>query len=216
MSYADDALAVLGHHCLWLSGVQHNDISVKNLMYDRREGNCGVLNDYNLAHLDGQPQPSGSERTGTMPFMALDLLADEAMDGKVERLYCHDCESFAWVLLLICCRYEDGKEIQNAPLSELNTHDYKQCFKEKYVMSGGILDRITATRSYESFWPTARQLLAWPLSFRSARYSYPNRDTSEPDINEVVDIYSKSLEKAGFEGMLSDLAVDTTKGNKIL
>ncbi|KAH9990115.1 hypothetical protein BJV77DRAFT_919392, partial [Russula vinacea] len=122
------------HYRLWLGGVQHNDISVKNLMYDRHEGNCGILNDYDLAHLDGQPRPSGFECTGTMPFMALDLLTDDAMDGKVERLYRHDCESFAWVLLWICCRYEGGKETRNAPLSELNTHDYKQCFEKKSAL----------------------------------------------------------------------------------
>jgi hypothetical protein len=68
----------------------------------------GILNDYNLAHWATQRRPTGMEHTGTRLFMVLDLLTDEAWDGKVERLYCHDCESFVWVLLWVCCHYKGG------------------------------------------------------------------------------------------------------------
>ena len=54
-----------------------------------------------IAHLRGEPRPSGTECTGTVPFMALDLLAEDAWDGKVRRLYRHDCELLAWVLLFV-------------------------------------------------------------------------------------------------------------------
>jgi hypothetical protein len=50
LSHAD-APAVLGHYHLWLGGVEHNDISVKNLMYDKFNEDRGILNDYDLAHL---------------------------------------------------------------------------------------------------------------------------------------------------------------------
>jgi hypothetical protein len=78
-------------------------------MYDKTNTR-GVLNDYDFAHWTTQCRPTGMERTGTRPFMALDLLTDAAWDGKIERLYRHDCESFAWVLLWVCCRYEGGKQ----------------------------------------------------------------------------------------------------------
>ena len=87
-------------------------------MYDKVNEDRGIFNDFDLAHLRGEPRSSGTERTGTMPFLALDLLTK---DGKLKRLYRHDCESFAWVLLRICCRFEDGEEIHEAPLSELIT-----------------------------------------------------------------------------------------------
>ncbi|KAF8881762.1 hypothetical protein BD779DRAFT_1473240 [Infundibulicybe gibba] len=58
--------------------------------------NCGILNDLDLAQLRGRLPPSGTERTGTMPFMALDLLRGPAWHGHVEREYRHDAESFAW------------------------------------------------------------------------------------------------------------------------
>jgi len=66
--------------------------------------------------------------------LGLDLLTDDAWEGKVERLYRHDCESFARVLLWICCRYQDGKEINNPPVDEFTTGDHNQCFKEKYTI----------------------------------------------------------------------------------
>jgi len=72
-------------HChLWVGGVKHNDISVKNLMYDKLNDDHGVLNDYDLSHLQGTQRPSGTERTGTKPFMALDLLTDDSWAGLVQ------------------------------------------------------------------------------------------------------------------------------------
>jgi len=57
-------------------------------------------------------------------FMALDLLTEEAWNGHVERLYRHDCESFAWVLLWICCRYHNGKVINDPPLKRFITDSF--------------------------------------------------------------------------------------------
>jgi Fungal protein kinase len=150
--------AVLGHHHLWVGGVAHNDVSVKNLMYDKLNEDCGILNDYDLAHLKGKPRPSGIERTGTMPFMALDLLTKDAWDGKIERRYRHDCESFVWVLLWICCRYDNGKEISNAPLSEFMTHSYNQCFESKLAILSK-LQTTTATASYKGSWDAMVRLV---------------------------------------------------------
>jgi hypothetical protein len=43
---------------------------------NKHNGGHGIVNDFDLSHLSGQPQPSGNEHTGTMPIMALDLLTD--------------------------------------------------------------------------------------------------------------------------------------------
>jgi hypothetical protein len=159
-------LAVLGHYHLWVGGVEHNDISVKNLMYDKHNEDRGILNDYDLAHLRGQPRPKGNERTGTMPFMALDLLTDLTWKGKVKRIYRHDCESFAWVLFWICCRYDNGEEISNPPLNQLITHDYEQCFERKYTIFAK-LPALVPTKSYKQFWVAAKHLLNVHLKLRT-------------------------------------------------
>jgi len=58
----------------------------------------GVLNDWDLSYyrpLSGcKGHVAAGERTGTLPFMPLDLLSDEAWKGNVQRLYRHDLEGF--------------------------------------------------------------------------------------------------------------------------
>src|SRR5277367_4773944 len=130
-SLISELLLLLGHRYLWKGGIEHNDISVSNLMYDKANNCTGVLNDFDLAHVRGNDRPSGTEQTGTMPFMALDLLTEGARAGKVERLYRHDCESFAWVLLWICSRYDNGAEIEDPPFDDFITSDFKQCYEKK-------------------------------------------------------------------------------------
>jgi hypothetical protein len=187
---------MLGHYHLWVGGVEHNDISAKNLMYDKCNEDRGVLNDYDLSHLDGQPRPSGTERTGTMPFMALDLLTDKAWDGKITRLYRHDCESFAWVLLWICCRFEDGKEIPNPPLGQFITESYRRCSHEKNAILYE-LESVTATSSYESFWFGVVELVK---AFAKRRFAQAmaSGQLPEPTTEEIVQEIQKLLEQNGF------------------
>jgi Fungal protein kinase len=189
---------VLGHYQLWLGGVEHNDISVNNLMYDKLNEDRGILNDYDLAHLNGRPRPSGTERTGTMPFMALDLLTDEAWKGMITRLYRHDCESFAWVLLWICCRYDGGKEIPNPPLGEFITHDYKQCFEKKHTIISR-LENIAPTPSYDGLRGAMIGLISLFLRQRIDREFEVIQRTSpnEPAIHEMVKSCRTAMEGTG-------------------
>lgn len=186
---------VLGHYCLWVGGVEHNDISAKNLMYDKDNNDRGILNDYDLAHLNGRPRPSGTDRTGTIPFMALDLLTNDAWDGKVERLYRHDCESFAWVLLWICCRYENGKEISDAPLGQFITSNYNQCHKEKYSILAQ-LKQIKPTTSYVKFWPASVALIR-EFVMKRVLIDLHDEKPAEPTNDEVVQRCRTALEEKG-------------------
>lgn len=68
---------------------------------------------------------------GTMPFMALVLLEDEALCGQVRHLYEHDAESFVWVLLWLCVRYENGKLRNDPPLNAWLGISARQCWAEK-------------------------------------------------------------------------------------
>jgi Fungal protein kinase len=195
-----NALAVLGHYHLWHGGVEHNDISVSNLMYDKANEDRGILNDFDLAHVKWGRRPSGTERTGTMPFMALDLLTKDAWDGKVKRLYRHDCESFAWVLLWICCRFEDGKEIHEAPLSNFITDDFEVCYVEKLGYHRGIVP----TTSYESYWRTVVALVSWSLrrhNNNAERRILGEEPEEEQAVDEVFAIYRKILEEGDFEDL---------------
>ena len=85
-------------------------------MYKRQEDGTivGVLIDFQSAVLNGS-QSTNTERTGTMPFMALDILESIAADTHQSHLYRDDAESFLWVTNWVCGTYESGIERQDAP-----------------------------------------------------------------------------------------------------
>ncbi|KAG2341860.1 hypothetical protein BDR05DRAFT_1060724 [Suillus weaverae] len=125
---------ILCHLTLWKEGVYHRDISPANLMWYRKNGKLiGVLNDYDLSSLANAVGPQGNERTGTVPFMALDLLTPEAQRGEVKHLYRHDLESFMWCFIWVCLRYREGVLLpaKLRPLDDWATLDAVACGKEK-------------------------------------------------------------------------------------
>ena len=145
-----------GHRILWINGILHRDISPSNLMVYKNANNewIGVLNDYDLSSTQ-QDGPSGNERTGTIPFMAIDLLEDEAIEGKVQHLYQHDAESLIWVLAWVCLRYEDGKLRSNRPLDEWLKVDAKQCREKKNDFLNSGRRKAQPSPSHEAAWDIA-------------------------------------------------------------
>ncbi|KAI6116675.1 hypothetical protein EV401DRAFT_1806272, partial [Pisolithus croceorrhizus] len=97
-----------GHPILWKNGVYHRDISPSNLMFKRTSDGkiMGVLNDFDLASIeDGLTR---TECTGTVPFMALELLDPEGSCGQTNHLYEYVAESFIWILIWMTLRYDNG------------------------------------------------------------------------------------------------------------
>ncbi|KAJ2912893.1 hypothetical protein MD484_g7522, partial [Candolleomyces efflorescens] len=94
------------HYLLWQLGIAHSDVSLWNLMV-RTSSDAdgvtplGVLNDFDLAAImePGAESPSkaGLERTGTKPFMAVDLLMKPS--EMIKHLYAHDLESMIWCMV---------------------------------------------------------------------------------------------------------------------
>jgi hypothetical protein len=81
----------------------HRDISVSNLMFRRQSGSgrvFGVLNDFDLAVHVPVTEASSHQRTGTTPYMAIDLL--ETSPPPVH-LYRHDLESLVYVMFTVAC-----------------------------------------------------------------------------------------------------------------
>ena len=74
----------------------------------------GVLNDLDLAVDADVKSASSKQRTGTKPFMAIDLLRP---DPPVH-MYRHDLESMFYVVVWITSRFHNGDEILDPPLQE--------------------------------------------------------------------------------------------------
>lgn len=70
---------------------------------------CGVITDFDLAAIQWLPMVPGTDRTGTIPYMALDLLCQEYWDGGVKRYYHHELEAFIWILVFVFFCFKDHK-----------------------------------------------------------------------------------------------------------
>ncbi|KAG1903595.1 uncharacterized protein F5891DRAFT_1210137 [Suillus fuscotomentosus] len=131
------------HLTLWKEGVYHRDVSPGNLMwYWKDKKRIGVLNDYDISSLANDQGPRGNERTGTVPFMARELLTEDGQRGKVKHLYRHDVESFMWVFTWICLRYREGVLLSRRlrPFDEWATLGAVACGEKKLV----FLNNMTA------------------------------------------------------------------------
>jgi len=124
------------HYRLWLHGVEHGDISLSNFLWDSKT-KMVKLNDFDLARLRNNNVILGHTRTGTMPFMAFDLLCPEGLEGCIPRLYRHDAESFLWVLFWVLANYRDGKKVYRH-FDSFNAPTYDQCYVNKLAFLTGV------------------------------------------------------------------------------
>ncbi|KAG1901817.1 uncharacterized protein F5891DRAFT_1277565 [Suillus fuscotomentosus] len=160
------------HRALWKRGVLHRDVSPSNLMVYRLRGQfIGVLNDYDLSSFkrDG---PRGLERTGTLPFMAADLLTPDAMAGKVEHVYAHDAESLIWVLTWVCLRYEGGNLLsKNRPLEEWLKVDASLCQARKAQFWSIEIRNVCPSTSHAESWDLVKNCL-WAVQSLYTPFEY--------------------------------------------
>ncbi|KAG1876129.1 hypothetical protein C8R48DRAFT_690769 [Suillus tomentosus] len=136
---------ILCHLILWKEGVYHRNVSPGNMMWYRKNGKLiSVLNDYDLSSLANALGPQGNERTGTVPFMALDLLTKEGQQGKVKHLYRYDLESFMWVFAWIFLRYRQGVLLPRRlrPLDQWATLDAIACGEKKSAFLTGFINYL--------------------------------------------------------------------------
>jgi hypothetical protein len=90
--------------------VLHRDLSINNLMCDKKPTrHIGILSDWDLASLIDELNaviPSNAQhRTGTIPFMSISLL-----NGSPPHKYCHDLESFFYILVWAAVHFDLRKK----------------------------------------------------------------------------------------------------------
>ncbi|CAE6481567.1 unnamed protein product [Rhizoctonia solani] len=95
---------VNAHYALFKRSILHCDISIGNLMYDPKTQEPYLIDADLGKKVDKLGSPSSNHRTGTLPFMAMDLL----VQVPPPHLYRHDLESFFYVLVWICAEDHHG------------------------------------------------------------------------------------------------------------
>jgi hypothetical protein len=129
--------AIKAHRSLYLTGkILHRGISENNIIItdpEKADGFTGMLIDLDLAKEVGTDPSGARHKTGTMEFMAIEVLR------QIDHTYRHDLESFFYVLLWICARrtwdseFECNKKHrpQKSILQNWYTGSYKEIARSK-------------------------------------------------------------------------------------
>ncbi|OJD20958.1 hypothetical protein ACJ73_07703 [Blastomyces percursus] len=110
--------AIQAHRSLYLDGnILHRDISENNIIITdpgKADGHSGMLIDLDLAKEVGSGRSGARHQTGTMEFMAIEVLLN------IDHTYRHDLESFFYVLIWQCARHGWDKLKQLRALYQLH------------------------------------------------------------------------------------------------
>ena len=99
----------------------------------------GDLNDWGLATVLASSATQNTDCTGTIPFMALQLLEGEC----VAHMFRHDAESFIWLFLWLCgCSDGSKREVLVSPYNVWRKLDILTCKVER----GASLAKVTLER----------------------------------------------------------------------
>ena len=144
-------------------------------MYDCEGDNVvGVLNYWDLATVFSSSTTPNTDRTGTIPFMALQLLSGK----RVVPMFRHDVESFFWLFLWVCgCPDGSRREVLVAPYKVWRKLDMHACKIERgSFLSAVNLDDLNVSEHHATNGLSCL-FRAWLLQQLSA-YTWNNAPTS--------------------------------------
>lgn len=183
----------------------------------------GVLNDFDLARFADQTGPSGHDNTGTLPFMALDLLSYTGTHGGIPRRYRHDAEAFAWTLIYLCLVTVKDKKGGNFTISP---NPLPRWFENPgdslYAKKGLEFDRHDDSRTrfaYPKAWNAAKALHSfwvrrYDQQFPKVNYRghegierlFRNQTSNPPATATTVQPYEEPADETIFAGAISAFA----------
>ncbi len=148
---------------MWTNGFEHGDLSVKNIMYRKRETGqvVGVLNDWDLATRRGGTRREvlggGTHRTGTTPFAALRLFDKPIREPY--RLYVYDLESAAW--LLPYATLDPNHPDNQALLLGWHDRDHTVATRTSFLVNG---EKYKPRQGFEDLYLFALRFMRWFMS----------------------------------------------------
>jgi hypothetical protein len=172
------------------------------MMYDS-ELECGVLTDFDSSILQWEPRIIGTDRTGTIPFMAIDILTDGYWQGLTKRYHRHELESFFWILVFVCLLYQGGKRYANEYADSWMTSDYRKCREKKAdFLTQDTPEQFEARiqSDFKPFWNIIKSLWRFLLIVRlkrTERLLEPSKGQAHViDSKESWEFFTKALADA--------------------
>ncbi|CCU83175.1 serine/threonine-protein kinase Sgk2, partial [Blumeria hordei DH14] len=163
--------AIKAHWSLMMKAkILHRDISANNIIMTEvqaHESWKGYIIDVDLAVLltDGKAQERRQAMTGTMEFMALEILSGslETIGAVVEHSYRHALESFFYIFFWQClsCEWEDGKNTNKEYLTKwyMGTAKDIHKFKKGELISSTVIEELLPKFSvrFQNLWDLAME-----------------------------------------------------------
>jgi len=164
----------------------------------------GVLNDYDLASWTDHPT-ANSDRTGTLPFMSLNML-NSGLEDRIPRLYRHDAESLIWVLAyitLVDVEYRgcSVKIFRPQKIDSWFGEDRESHISSKYAFPGGYGRRLPVTEPYERYIDTIRNLVDYWVRLDYDSYPLKSAGPTKPEADDPRSALENLVK--GVEGTLS-------------
>ena len=193
---------MLGLHDLkYKANILHRDVSVKNIMYEVRDGEpFFILSDHDLFSLskpNGEDaQPSSKHRTGTLPFMSCEILSDLGSLNRGDRPFIphmlrYDFESLYWVSLWCTMAMEtvEDANLKQAIRTELGgweTGSFKDiaCGKKDVILTRKVFNELPMTPLYQQ---CRSWLTRWTNVLRAANYHLNSYDEDTSINFETID-----------------------------
>ncbi|KAI4285290.1 MAG: hypothetical protein L6R38_000772 [Xanthoria sp. 2 TBL-2021] len=203
--------AIKAHRSLYLKGnILHRDVSENNIIItnsDETGGFAGMLIDLDLAKVLGSGRSGARHQTGTMEFMAIEVLCG------IDHTYRHNLESFFYVLLWICARRVWDKEILcsavNRPKESMLSEWYKGSFKgiarrKEYAMGVNgfeeLLDELPAAFNHVK--PLCKKIrsILFPLLEDGALFTGTRLDPPEKLYDPIIEAFEDAIEDSKKQG----------------
>ena len=183
---------------------------------------CGVLTDFDLTVFAWLTRVPGTNRTGTIPFMALELLQDQYWKGNITRRYHHELEAFMWMLPFVFLAYDNGKFDRKAPfVVDWMTSDHNTCREKKVdfavVQFSDVGELVKpGFKDYETLMSDAC-LVVQEIFTRNKKLAYVKKQASVAQLKggsvspQVHHINQSIAMWAEFTRVLSNSGIETTR-----
>lgn len=153
------------------------------------EGVTGVLHDWDLATLREAQVASDTdraERTGTIPYTALDLIKN--WYEPYRRRYRHDLESFGWCLVYFCIDHRDNRD----KLALWRKFQHSFAYRTIFLLG---VERFKPCPGLERLYEFAQRFMAWLMkNVAPPRSGRERRIWEEPSDSKIWDDVLKFLQ----------------------
>ncbi|KAL4252758.1 DNA polymerase alpha subunit B [Pleurotus pulmonarius] len=174
--------------------ILHRDISENNLLWSDAAGRVtGVLNDWDLATPQAAMCKSTNHRTGTGPFMALDLL-DPVPPIHVYR---HDLESLFYVLIWAAVHYDIGSDVPHTHEVHKKLEKWTEAYETAHDAKASFIWKpASVLNCIKPAWRPVRQTWLQPLCdlFLKAQVNANRLSALQTNAGNAVEIEKPTTE----------------------